>query len=197
MNINIEEILKKHESFFNHEEFIARVEAAIKEIVEAVIGKCAEEARIHQIGLYGSANRFEIDNGEITIVADKDSILNVKEMIDYSYNGYTPMQLARQSAVDNNYDIEDDVYKHGFVEGFKAHQELVKDKLFTTEDIRKAIKMAWEADSIDGTVDLNVVLHYGNNNDLRTKWSEEEIIQSLLPKTEWDIEFIDGKIKLL
>ena len=57
--------------------------------------------------------------------------------------------------------------------------------------------MAWEADSIDGTVDLNVVLHYGNNNDLRTKWSEEEIIQSLLPKTEWDIEFIDGKIKLL
>jgi hypothetical protein len=39
--------------------------------------------------------------------------------------------------------------------------------------------MAWEADSIDGTVDLNIVLHYGDNNDLRTKWSEEEIIQSL------------------
>lgn len=75
MNINIQEILEKHPPNGGMD--------AIKEIVEAVIDKCAEEARIHQIGLYGSANRFEIDNGEVTIVADKDSILNVKQKIDY------------------------------------------------------------------------------------------------------------------
>jgi len=50
---------------------------------------------------------------------------------------------------------------------------------YTEDDLRKAIQLAWEADSIDGTVDLNIVLHYGDNNDLRTKWSEDEIIQSL------------------
>jgi hypothetical protein len=53
------------------------------------------------------------------------------------------------------------------------------NKTYSEEDLRKAIKMAWEADSIDGIVDLNIVLHYGRNNDLRTKWSEDEIIQSL------------------
>jgi hypothetical protein len=91
-----------------------------------------------------------------------------------------------------------EILDRGISLGFKAHQELMKDKLFTVENMRKAIQMAWEADSIDGIVDLNVVLHYGNNNDLRTKWSEEEIIQSLLPKTEWDVEFDEqGKIKLI
>lgn len=96
MNINIEAIIASKSNNIQTKlsagyklggkETLTLTEAklAIKEIVEAVIGKCAEEARIHQIGLYGSANRFEIDNGEITIVADKDSILNVKEMIDYS-----------------------------------------------------------------------------------------------------------------
>jgi hypothetical protein len=86
----------------------------------------------------------------------------------------------------------------GYIKGFSVHKELVKDRLFTVEDVRKAIQMAWEADSIDGIVDLNVVLHYGNNNDLRTKWSEEEIIQSLLPKNEWECTIDEqGKLKLI
>jgi hypothetical protein len=50
-------------------------------------------------------------------------------------------------------------------------------KLYTEEDLRRAIQMAWEADSKDGTVDLNIVLDYGHNDDLRTKWTEDEIIQ--------------------
>lgn len=60
--------------------------------------------------------------------------------------------------------------------GFNKAREKYK---YTEEDVRNAIQLAWEADSIDGIVDLNIVLHYGDNNDLRTKWSEDEIIQSL------------------
>ena len=71
-----------------------------------------------------------------------------------------------------------------------------KEKKYTEEDLRKAIQLAWEADSIDGTVDLNIVLHYGDNNDLRTKWSEDEIIKSFQPKTEWEVEIVDDKLKL-
>ena len=71
----------------------------------------------------------------------------------------------------------DDTVFCAFLDGFVACYNHFKVK--HTEDLSKAIQMAWEADSIDGTVDLNVVLKYGNNDDLRTKWTEEEIIQSL------------------
>lgn len=64
----------------------------------------------------------------------------------------------------------------GYVEGFNAHRELVKDKLFTVNDLRKAIASAWSSDNK----------------------TMGEIIQSLLPKTEWDIKFNEqGKIVLL
>ena len=84
----------------------------------------------------------------------------------------------------------------GYLRGYRQALEDNKEKKYTEEDLRKAIQLAWEADSIDGTVDLNIVLHYGDNNDLRTKWSEDEIIKSLQPKTEWEVEIIDGKLKL-
>jgi hypothetical protein len=67
--------------------------------------------------------------------------------------------------------VQREIWKDGY--------RKAKETLYTEEQVREAIRMAWEADSIDGTVDLNIVLHYGDNNDLRTKWSEEEIIQSL------------------
>jgi hypothetical protein len=67
-----------------------------------------------------------------------------------------------------------EIVKRAFSMGLKA-----ATKVYSENDLREAIKMAWEADSIDGTVDLYIVLHYGDNNDLRTKWTEDEIIQSL------------------
>lgn len=74
----------------------------------------------------------------------------------------------------------------GFILGFKTHQELVKDKFVLSEEqvkkiIHAAVAFEFDGDSIDLGVD---VLHKG-------------IIQSLLPKTEWGIEFVDGKIKLI
>ena len=57
---------------------------------------------------------------------------------------------------------------------------------------QKAIQLAREADSIDGMVDLPIVLNYPNadNSDLQIKWTEEEIIQFLQqPKEITKIEF--------
>ena len=50
---------------------------------------------------------------------------------------------------------------------------------YTQADIEKAIELAREADSIEGTVDLDVVLCYGSNDDLRTKWTKEEILEQI------------------
>lgn len=75
--------------------------------------------------------------------------------------------------------------RESFIEGYKAAQTKGK---YSLEDMKKAIEMAREADSTDGTVDLDVVLCFPgvDNSDLRIKWTREEIIQSLstqqLPK---------------
>ncbi len=71
-----------------------------------------------------------------------------------------------------------------WIEGFKAHQELVKDKLFTVDDMEAAFE-AGEAATIHRIVQ--------GRSDYITF---DKFIQSLLPKTEWDIEFVNGKIKL-
>lgn len=51
---------------------------------------------------------------------------------------------------------------------------------YSQKDIEKAIELAREANSIDGTVDLDVVLSFkADNSDLRTKWTKEEILEQL------------------
>ena len=73
--------------------------------------------------------------------------------------------------------------------GLKAHQELVKDKydsvLPMLLDLRNILKQC-ESTSV-GQTQINIKLI-----DL------ERLIQSLLPKTEWDVEFDEqGKLTLL
>ena len=76
--------------------------------------------------------------------------------------------------------------------GFKAHQELVKDKLFTVDDMKKVIELA-QSYTVDTQYDEYDVMH----EILKHTHSEKMIIDLLLPKTEWDIEIVDNKIKLL
>jgi hypothetical protein len=113
------------------------------------------------VGYYSKDNSIELDLPLLPEIVVEDNVEKLAE----SY--YTQIRLAERTA-----------FKFGYKSATKVYSE---------EDLRKVIKMAWEADSIDGTVDLNIVLHYGRNNDLRTKWSEDELIQSLKqPKAhEW------------
>lgn len=77
--INIEQIINKHTKFtpISDTEYNSYVnyKAAIKEIVEAVVDKCAEKFVINQLESWGHKT------GETEI--DKDSILKVKQEIDY------------------------------------------------------------------------------------------------------------------
>lgn len=106
------------------------------------------------------------------------------EEIEEAINGY--------SLIDNAQEVADLLYnpeKHkdssikglfsvAYQEGFQAHQELSKDKLFTITDMIRAMRYASEI----------------TNNKLKYI---KDYIEALLPKTEWDVEIIDGKIKLL
>jgi hypothetical protein len=66
-----------------------------------------------------------------------------------------------------------------FKTGFNAHKELVKDKLFTVDDMKIALSEAFKASQEGYQITSN------------------EIIQSLLPK-EWSVTFDEqGKLKLI
>lgn len=99
-------------------------------------------------------------------------IITLQE-VEELFNCNNTMELARESAIDNNYDVDNDTYKHGFVEGFNAHKELMKDKLFTVEDVMKFYK--------------HVKTH-----------TVKEAMDLILQKTEWLVEFDkQGKLKLI
>lgn len=66
-----------------------------------------------------------------------------------------------------------------YIEGYNQALEDNKEKKYTEEDMRKAIDMSKE----------NHDYLYGYY------WNKEQIIQSLQP-TEWEVEMVDGKLKL-
>ena len=86
----------------------------------------------------------------------------------------------------------------GFIEGFKAHKELSKDKLFTVDDLKNAFKAGNEG---NGGSMYNRVKKYNDFDNYVTRelgfvWDVEKGY-ILLPPTEWNIEFQNGKIILV
>jgi hypothetical protein len=71
----------------------------------------------------------------------------------------------------------------GFKEGFNKCLELNKNKLYTEKDLKKAIKLAQNY-----TCDVQYDENDERHEILKHTHSESMIIQSLQPKTEWDIK---------
>jgi hypothetical protein len=137
-----------------------------------------------------------------TLIRDEErgytSMLGVKNIplsdIEEVVNGYSVEKMINnlldEAFGDSPQYMSDSksLLKDFYIEGFKAHQELVKDKLFTIEDIRKVLKLSW----------LEVYDNRLKISESTRESFEDNLIQSLLPKTEWDIEITpEGKIKLI
>ncbi len=118
------------------------------------------------------------------------SISDVKEAI----NGYDVEKMAFDAIIDYKPFEEIEGYKeyarHGYVEGFNAHRELVKDKLFTVEEVEAIWKYTLYC------AEEHTKLGTKNKSDY-IKSDITQFIKSLLPKTEWNVEFINNKIKLI
>lgn len=109
------------------------------------------------------------------------SLLEVEEAI-YGYS----MEKAAYNFCDNVVRPKDETRSlfFAFCTGFSTHQELVKDKLFTVEDMENAYYNGW--------------IDRGESDKLSYPKARNNFRQSLLPKTEWDVEFNEqGKIRLL
>lgn len=72
----------------------------------------------------------------------------------------------------------------GFQHGFNAHKELTKDKLFTVKDLEKTLK------------ELSKKFFMNPNFTLLDAVNESIKIIDLLQPTEWEVEFINGKLTL-
>ncbi len=132
------------------------------------------------------------DNPKEFVLIKPLSLSEVEEAI----YGYSVEKMAERlySRVisENEYD-----FKRGFEIGFNVHKELVKDKLFTVEDMINAF--------VAGTnsgVNYESLVDYDSGNSEEAedfaKSEFEEFKKSLLPKTEWDAEIDEqGNLKLI
>lgn len=111
------------------------------------------------------------------------SLSEVKELI-----GEVDVEKKAEKFIGCEYeDIEDNIDQIGydsFIIGYNQALEDNKEKKYTEEDLRKAY--------IDGHSLCRCVT---DNYDEALE-SVEKYIQSLQPETEWDVEFVDGKLKL-
>lgn len=119
-----------------------------------------------------------------------------KEDCDILTLGYSIEKMAEKAADEMEYDYDSPCsnvndFIDGYIKGFKAHQELVKDKLSVNQvvDFYKWLKKSYG--SIKPLEEAQI----------RHRTTPDKIVemylQTLKEQTEWNIEFVDGKIKLL
>ena len=97
-------------------------------------------------------------------------------------------QLAEQYAKAHSiYESGQDDVAYGFREGYNQCLEDNKDKKYTESDLERAISIAWYRGGKRAYKELNILADDDVNN----------IIQSLQPMKEWEVEFKNGKLKLI
>ena len=131
-------------------------------------------------------NPLKITHSTQEGIGEQLNLNDIEELV----NGYSIREMAEKDAhlvwndetTLENEQRELNGHIIGFIEGFKAHKELSKDKLFTIEDMQLL------AAELIGRYRLG---------EIKEVEDVEKIINSRLPKTEWNIEFQNGKIILV
>lgn len=112
---------------------------------------------------------------------------SVEKMVDDRY----PSDI--NDFTDNGFDKKE-IVRIAFCDGFNAHKELVKDKLFTMEDMKKLFATTLQnAPSTESHTRMISDKEY--RNFVMDKLFSE-LIKPMIPKTEWDVQFINDKLTL-
>ena len=152
---------------------------------------CFKDGRIRHVSYLGQDNGDVITHSTEPIESNnlyrRYEFINIKPLslseVEEAIYGYSVEKMAEKYAdFSNDYipiafgDRFNETSKKDYIQGFKAHQELVEDTVFTVEDMKNAFKAGQkygEDNSCNAEIELND--------------NEEQYIQSLLPKTEWNI----------
>jgi hypothetical protein len=97
--------------------------------------------------------------------------------VEEAINGYSAEKMADEYVTDESYlPVHKEENYRSYINGFNAHKELVKDKLFTTQDV---------IDIVEKSRETGLTAEYF-------------ITKYLLPKTEWTVTFNENnKLKLI
>lgn len=109
--------------------------------------------------------------------------LSDAENIVYGYNYH---KLAQEACISHGIQTNFVVPYTLFIDGFRTGIDLVKDKMFSLEDIKKAIRYGFDVGFCSNSLNMKKM----------NLESEDSFIQSLLPKTEWNITLVDDEIVL-
>lgn len=115
------------------------------------------------------------------------TIAEIEEVI-YGYN-VQDLILKKIQSIDNQLSLLTLGHlSEGAYIGFGIHRELTKDKLFTLDDMKQAHRSG---------IEYGKCLYSQSNYNHELAVTTEQYIQSLLLPEEWNIKFINGKIKLI
>jgi len=93
-------------------------------------------------------------------------------------------KLAKEY-IDDEWQKDDDAVKFGIKVGYVQGYNKAKEKYrFTEEDMRKAIEFGYDLRNNHKAINSGI------------DWVKI-LTQSLQPKTEWEVEIVDGKLKLI
>ena len=125
---------------------------------------------------------YSATDGTIPFVYHKVKPLSLSE-VEEAINGYSVEKIIRQYTGEEM--DRDDKKLYAILHSvLKQYNELVKDKLFTIEQMNEVIAEAWNSCE-DNEGETYTQVH-------------KRIIQSLLPKTEWECTIDEqGKLKLI
>lgn len=155
--------IKKHDWYFNHPN---------KEICQSFFnriplefGKCEK--------ITHSTKRIEkLDNGDyVFIIINELNLYKVKALVGKVDVEELAEQYAKAHSI---YESAQDDVAYGFREGYNQCLEDNKDKKYTEDDLRNAMRLFHD----------------------RTIKTMDEVIESLQPKKEWEVTFENGKLKL-
>ena len=141
------------------------------------------ENKFHHCGHKKITHSFGIELDGIK----KRPLSEVEKLIyGYSVEEMTKNAYSKHSVKNDRLSLDEQIqrtggFNVGYKEGFSAYKELTKDKLFTIEDMKESFLKG-----------INFA-HKPHPKDMEL---EKEFIESLVPQIEWDIEIINGKIRL-
>ena len=146
-----------------------------------------EVTKTIQIAKLDSLNRLpKNSDGSKKITHSTQPLAPIKELIEKGYDNILPLDIDEIKELIGEVDIwqkfkeidgscQKGEYEHWLFEsGYNQALADNKEKKYTEEDLKRY---------------HNIMCLHGNKKG-------EEFIQSLQPKTEWEVEFIDGKLTL-
>lgn len=145
---------------------------------------------IHSTRLLKSIKDYDTDRG-ILRETKRIPLLSLSEIeLLFGYN-VEKMAESKWNELSTNLKLDTlnkGMWCSGYQHGFNAHKELVMARFLSTQLYSNENHLEW--------IYNRLIEVHGENSNYDYMIEFKKIIQSLQPKTEWNVEFISGKLTL-